>query len=48
MLTSALYWDREEEIWDEMPICQACQAYLTPEDVEAGAWYMHPGEWDNR
>ncbi|MEU0208452.1 ricin-type beta-trefoil lectin domain protein [Streptomyces canus] len=48
MLTRALFWDREEEIWDEMPICQVCQTYLTPEDVEPGAWYMHPGEWDNR
>ncbi|MFI0813200.1 RHS repeat-associated core domain-containing protein [Streptomyces echinatus] len=48
MLTRALFWDREEEIWDEMPICRICQTYLTPEDVEPGAWYMHPGEWDNR
>ncbi|MFF8729520.1 hypothetical protein ACF073_23935 [Streptomyces sp. NPDC015171] len=48
MLTRALFWDRGEEIWDEMPICRICQTYLTPEDVEPGAWYMHPGEWDDR
>lgn len=47
VLTRALYWDREMEIWDEMPICTICQTYLTPEDVEPGAWYMHPGDWDN-
>jgi hypothetical protein len=48
VLTRALYWDREMEVWDEMPICPVCQTYLTPEDVEPGAWYMHPGDWDNR
>ncbi|MFF3609283.1 ricin-type beta-trefoil lectin domain protein [Streptomyces sp. NPDC002463] len=48
VLTRALTWDMKLGAWDEMPICQVCQTYLTPEDVEPGAWYMHPGEWDNR
>ncbi|MEU1513154.1 ricin-type beta-trefoil lectin domain protein [Streptomyces sp. NPDC005811] len=48
VLTRALHWDREKEVWDEMPICDRCQVFLTPDDVEPGPWYYHPGPWDNR
>ena len=48
MLTRALYWNPKVGGWDEKPICPNCQTFLTPEDVEPGAWYDSPGPWDKR
>ncbi|MFG2132121.1 RHS repeat-associated core domain-containing protein [Streptomyces sp. NPDC048751] len=48
MLTRALYWNPRVGGWDEKEICANCQTFLTPDDVEPGAWYEHPGPWDER
>ncbi|MEW1648446.1 ricin-type beta-trefoil lectin domain protein [Streptomyces sp. NPDC091219] len=48
MLTRALYWNPKAGGWDEKPICNICQTFLVPEDVEPGAWYESPGSWDSR
>ncbi|WP_425245085.1 ricin-type beta-trefoil lectin domain protein [Streptomyces sp. NEAU-NA10] len=48
MLTRALIWDPQLGAWDEMPICDRCQVFLTPEDVEPGALFMDQGPWNKR
>ena len=48
MLARALYWDREEEIWDEMPICRVrtlavCEERTTPVPRPLGTRGALPG-----
>ncbi|MPY33634.1 hypothetical protein FNH09_21000 [Streptomyces adustus] len=47
VLTRALIWDPELGAWDEMPICDKCQVFLFPEDVEPGALFMD-GPWNKK